>query len=212
MEFPGMRSGNRTVKFVGLTATLVMAASGAAFATGGPGTTPPSSDEIAATVYNAPDAAAAFEALPADQQAVFVERMDHWTAEEGSGEIVKRAPTAEEKAAMGPDAVTAGGCYSQYKYYKWKDVWINTGDTWMTANWCHNGSRVTSYNLRNQGGQGKKGIKYEGLGGQFANNVGWEVRQAQTFKFSIKWANANPCMQIRGGNGLYSFRANCNLG
>jgi hypothetical protein len=174
---------------------------------------PSTSNEIAAAVYSAPDAAVAFAALPADQQAVFAARMANWTSQEvGSGPVVKRAPTAQERAKVGPAGLTAG-CWSQYKYYKWYDAGSNTGDTWMTAHWCANASGITSSSLSGRGGQGYLGIRYVGLGGKYVRNVGWEVRQAQTFKFSIAWASANPCMQIRGGKtGLYSFRANCNLG
>ncbi|GAA0604058.1 hypothetical protein HPO96_18405 [Kribbella sandramycini] len=169
------------------------------------------SAQIALSVYNAKDPEAAFNQLSPAEQEEFAARMQTWTSEEVSSEFKQVEPTPEELAAMGPDGARAGGCWQQYKYQKWRDIGMNTGDTWMTAHWCHNGSRITSYRLSDQGGQGKLGIKYEGLGAKYANNVGWEVRQGQTFKFKIGWAHANPCMQIRGGKGLYSFRANCNM-
>lgn len=171
----------------------------------------PSSDEIAAAVYASSDVPTAFAALTPDQQATFAARMSNWVAEEVETRTSQVQPDAAELKAMGGSKV-AGGCWYQYRYHKWKDLGINTGDTWMTARWCSSGGRMTSYKLTDQGGQGKKGIKYEGLGGAYYLNVNWEVRMAQSFKFSVVWANANPCMQIRGGGtGLYSYRADCNL-
>lgn len=201
------RSLKRAVSAAGAGVALCMVTAGLATAAG-----PPTSDEIAAAVYSAPDAAVAFAALSADQQAVFAARLANWTSKEvGSGPVVKRAPTTQERAEAGPTALTA--CWSQYKYYKWYDAGLNTGDTWMTANWCSNSSRITSYSLSGRGGQGIAGIRYLGLGGTYVRNVGWEVRQGQQFRFSIAGAHFNPCMQIRGGRtGLYSFRNNCNLG
>ena len=188
-----------------------------------------SSEATALSVYQSSNPAAAFAALPAAQQRAFADRMSTWTAVEFQTRTWKRTPTAQEMKAMGTarastrtspaqhatgsaDLALAGGCWSQYKYHKWYDLGLNTGDTWMTAHWCSNGSSITSYSLSNRGGQGYKGIEYKGLGGTYRSNVGWEVRQAQSFKFSVLWANANPCMQIRGGRtGLYSYRATCNL-
>lgn len=173
-----------------------------------------SSEAIALSVYGSADPQEAIAALSPTEVEAMAARIDSWTAVESASLTWKTKPTAAETAAMGGAvAQAAGGCWSQYKYYKWYDLWINTGDTWMTAHWCSNGSSITSYSLSNRGGQGYKGIAYQGLGGTYRSNVGWEVRQAQSFKFSVLWANANPCMQIRGGRtGLYSFRANCNLG
>lgn len=172
------------------------------------GTESDRSEAVARQVYAAPDAEAAFAALSKRDRQLFAARMSAWIAVEDterSGPVVSSGDSVT--------AAAAGGCWNQYKYYKWYDLGVNTGDTWMQANWCSNGSSITSYSLTNRGGQGYKGIKYEGLGQKYTRNLGWEVRQAQTFKFSILWANANPCMQLRGGaTGLYSFRANCNLG
>ncbi|NEA35743.1 hypothetical protein [Streptomyces sp. SID13031] len=172
----------------------------------------PSSDEIAQSVYSAPDAAIAFAALSEHQQVMFAARTSQWKAVEVETRTSKVTPTKQQLKAMGP-STAAGGCWYVYKYHDWYDVWIKTGSTWMTATWCSNGSTITSYNLSGQGGQGYKGIKYEGLGSKYVHNVGWEVRQAQQFKFNLGWANFNPCMQIRGGaTGLYSFQPHCNLG
>ncbi|MGC4936735.1 hypothetical protein [Kribbella sp. DT2] len=202
------RSLRRAASVVAGGAALCLASAGIASAE------TPSSEQIAAAVYSAPDASAAFAALPADQQAVFAARMANWISDEvASGPAVKREPTVQEQIAMGPAGMAASGCWTQYQYHTWKDLGIKTGVTWMTANWCSNGSRITSYNIAQPGGQGYKGIKYNGTGQKFINNVGWEVRQAQQFNFSVVWATAQPCMQIRGGaTGLHSYRADCNLG
>ncbi len=182
----------------------------------------PSSDEIAELVYSSSDPEATFESLPEDQQKLFAERVNHWTAVEVESTLTEREPTAEEAEAIAQAnaadgsaaaAAAAGRCWSQYKYHQWWDFGTNTGDTWMTAHWCSNGSRITSYRLSNQGGAGKVGHSYAGLGGKYSNDVGWEVRQAQVFKFTFLKVTANPCMQLRTGRtGLYSFRDNCNLG
>lgn len=169
------------------------------------------SDQLALEVYLAADPAAAIAALDEDEVAMLAARVDGWTAVEVAGEPVKRMPTAKEKVAMG--AAAAGvTCWVHGRSYKWYDLGVNTGETWMTATWCGNGSNITSYALVNRGGQGYNGVSYKGLGAYTANNLGWEVRQAQVFKFSIAFASANPCMQIRSGKtGLTSFQANCNL-
>ena len=169
------------------------------------------SEQLALSVYLAPDPAAAMAALNQDEVALLAERVSEWTAVEVEGEPVKRLPTTQEKVTLGA-AAAASNCYAQRRTYKWSDLGVNTGETWMTANWCGNNNGVTSYSLTNKGGVGYNGVSYQGLGAYSVNNVGWEVRQAQVFKFSFAWASASPCMQIRGGKtGLTSFQPNCNL-
>ena len=169
------------------------------------------SDQLALEVYLAADPAAAIAALDEDEVAMLAARVSDWTAVEVVGEPVKRMPTAQEKSAMGA-AAAAGTAGSTPGAYKWYDLGVNTGETWMTANWCGNSNGITSYSLDNRGGQGYNGVSYKGLGAYSVNNVGWEVRQAQVFKFSIALSNASPCMQIRSGKtGLTSFQPNCNL-
>ena len=169
------------------------------------------SEQLALEVYLAPDPAAAMAALDPGEVAMLAERVSGWTAVEVAGEPVKRMPTAKEKSAMG--AAAAGGiCWVHARSYTWYDLGVNTGETWMTANWCGNNNGITSYSLGNRGGQGYNGVSYKGLGAYSANNVGWEVRQAQVFKFGIGFVNTSPCMQIRSGKtGLTSFQPNCNL-
>lgn len=169
------------------------------------------SDQLALSVYLAPDPAAAMAALDQDEVAMLAGRVSEWTAVEVADEPVRRQPTAQDKVTLGALAAAAV-CYKYTRTYKWYDLGINTGETWMTANWCGTSNGITSYSLTNRGGVGFNGFSYQGLGAYSANNVGWEVRQAQVFKFSFAWASANPCMQIRGGkSGLISFQANCNL-
>ena len=168
------------------------------------------SEQLALEVYLAPDPAAAIASLDKDEVAMLAARVSDWTAVAVESEPVKRLPTAQEKSAMA--AVAGAGCYSYRRYYKWYDLGVNTGETWMTANWCGNNNGITSYSLTNKGGVGFNGVNYQGLGAYSVNNVGWEVRQAQVFKFSFAWASATPCMQVRGGKtGLIGFQANCNL-
>jgi len=169
------------------------------------------SERLALEVYLSADPAATIAKLDKDEVAMLAARVSEWTAVESESEPVKRLPTAQQKTLRGP-AAEVSTCWQYRKYYDWYDLGVNTGQTWMTANWCGNSNGITSYSLTNRGGVGFNGVSYQGLGNYSVNNVGWEVRQAQVFKFSFGWANANPCMQIRGGkSGLAGFQANCNL-
>lgn len=169
------------------------------------------SEAIAKRVYASDNIPEAVGKLSNSDRRTFLTRLDKWTAVTSESPAVRRKPTAQE-ARMGADELAGGGCWSKYKYTEWWDLGLHTGDTWMTAHWCANSSRITSYSLTNRGGQGYKGISYVGLGSTYVQNLGWEVRQAQQFKFSIIWATAQPCMQIRSGKtGLYSYQSNCNL-
>ena len=170
------------------------------------------SDQLALEVYLADDPAAAIAALDKDEVAVLAARVSGWTAVEVAGEPVKRVPTAKERTTLAAAAVGGSGCYSYRRYYKWYDLGLNTGETWMTASWCGNNNGITSYSLTNRGGVGYNGVNFQGLGSSYVNNVGWEVRQAQAFKFSFAWADATPCMQVRGGKtGLTTYQANCSM-
>jgi hypothetical protein len=168
------------------------------------------SEQLALEVYLSSDPAATLASLDKGEVALLAARVSEWTAVVVETEPVKRVPTAQEKTALA--AVAGAGCYSYRRIYDWYDLGVHTGQTWMTANWCGNNFGITSYSLTNRGGVGFNGVSYQGLGATSVNNVGWEVRQAQVFKFGFAWANANPCMQIRGGKtGLAGFQANCNL-
>ncbi len=169
------------------------------------------SEQLALSVYLAADPAAVIASLDEGELAMLAARVSSWTAVEVVGEPVKRLPTVQEKSGLGA-AAAATSCYSYKRTYKWSDLGVNTGETWMTANWCGNNNGITSYSLTNRGGAGNNGVSYQGLGAYSVNNVGWEVRQAQVFKFSFAWTSATPCMQIRGGKtGSTSFQPNCNL-
>ncbi|RZJ91108.1 MAG: hypothetical protein EOO60_08305 [Hymenobacter sp.] len=183
-----------------------------------------SSEQIALSVYTAANPEAAFNSLSPAEQKTFAARMKTWTSTETfSGQAVPSPPTPAEQKAMtaastrattSTAAVAAGGsgCWSQYKYYTWKDLNISTGNTWMTARWCSQLLNITTYSLTGQGGQGNVGVQYDGLGIRPTNRTNYEVRQGQVFKFHIGSAHAEPCMQIRGNaGGGYSFRADCNL-
>ncbi|KGN29729.1 hypothetical protein N802_11585 [Knoellia sinensis KCTC 19936] len=169
------------------------------------------SEAIAKRVYDSANVSEALAELTTDERELFIDRLDEWTAVGSESPAMQRKPTAQE-ASLGAEAL-AGGCWYKYHYKEWYDGPFHTGNTWMQANWCSNGSSITSYSLTNRGGQGLRGIAYKGLGGKYVSNVGWEVRQAQQFNFGIGWASAQPCMQNRGGRtGLYSYRSSCNLG
>lgn len=113
-----------------------------------------------------------------------------------------------------PGAVAAAsGCWSRYWYYAWGNFGIVMAHTWMTLNWCGNGSTITSYSLGSVGGSSQfPGLAYQGVVATGTLNVGWEVREYVEFRFTAGFLNTTPCQQIRGGaSGLYSERDNCNL-
>lgn len=193
---------------MGVAAILVLAAFGPAASASAK---VDDSEAIAKRVYASDNVPEALGKLSSSDREVFLARLSGWTAVTRESPALRRKPTARE-ASMGAVAL-AGGCWSKYQYTEWWDLGLHTGDTWMQANWCASSSSITSYSLSNRGGQGYKGISYVGLGSTYVSNLGWEVRQAQQFKFTVVWATAQPCMQIRGGKtGQYSYRSTCNLG
>lgn len=175
-----------------------------------------SPEEVALSVYTADDPVQAARDLTRTEAAMLADRMAaSWTSVVTEVKLVERAPDPQELESLEATSyvtTAAAKCYSQYEYRKWYDLAINTGDTWMTAHWCSNGSKITSYRLSGQGGVGYKGITYTGLGSRSTRDMGWEVRQAQQFKFTLWLLGAMPCMQIRGGaTGKYSSQGSCNL-
>jgi hypothetical protein len=54
--------------------------------------------------------------------------------------------------------------------------------TWMTLNWCSNGSSISSYSLGATGGTASfPGLSYDGIEGKGSLNVGWEIRYYAEF-------------------------------
>jgi hypothetical protein len=137
-----------------------------------------------------------------------------------SPEVQAMGPAAVKAASMVTPAGEAAntvtpnssGCWYHYQYDSWSDVHVNDGDTWMQLNWCASGGTITSHSVSNYGGKGYYGNEYEGVVSKPSSDVGWEIRQAVEFHFNWFGANAQPCMQIRGGaTGLYSTSKTCNL-
>ncbi|WP_152471830.1 hypothetical protein [Nocardiopsis gilva] len=183
-------------------------------------------EAVSQKVWSADDREAAVRDLSTRERELFQESLDSWTAKTAVSRFGKLSPTSPEVQEMGPGAekiaaagndpgtegAPAAGCWYHYQYDKWYDLGLNTGDTWMQLNWCHNGSRVTSHSVSNVGGQGHLGNEYEGVLQYHTRDVGWEIRKATQYKFNLFGASAQPCTQIRGGNGLYSTRMDCYLG
>ena len=86
---------------------------------------------LARRVYLADDPAAALAALTPAEVELVRGRTSIWTAVEFAGAAAQRPPTVHETAGM--SSAPGVGCWSQYRYYKWYDLGINIGDTWMTA-------------------------------------------------------------------------------
>ena len=169
------------------------------------------SEQLALEVYLAADPAAAIASLDQDEVAILAERVSGWTAVEVQSE-------ADQAPPHGPGEVRPR------RRCRWRNLLVPLEVLQVVRpRREHRGDLDAGQLVRQQqrhhvvlphqsGWRGLLGVNYQGLGAYSANNVGWEVRQAQVFKFSIAWASANPCMQIRGGKtGLTSFRANCNL-
>jgi hypothetical protein len=153
-------------------------------------------------VADASDHSAAFRSLSAGEKALFRQALTHLT---GVTVISRGAPVTTSSASGDP-------CWYWYWNYRWSDLGVTEGYTWMQLNWCSNGSSITSYSTTNYGGQGENGFTYDGVAARGSLNVGWEVRSYVEFHFNIMGLNADPCMQIRGGaTGLHSLRTTCNL-
>ncbi|PYC88052.1 hypothetical protein C7C46_01935 [Streptomyces tateyamensis] len=165
----------------------------------------------------AQDKAAAIKALSVHERDLLQQSVKHMTHNTGT-KVVRTGQATRVGGAAGaasPNVVhpDSGGCWSQYWYDDWYDFTVKTGSTWMEADWCSNGSSITSYYTTNVGAQGAGTNSYEGLSNSGSRNVGWEVRQYQSFHFNFWGVDAYPCMQIRGGaTGLYSEQESCNVG
>lgn len=170
-------------------------------------------------LLDAPNPAAAYQALSASDKALANEAVQHQQVTVVASET-GRMSTADVKAAvaageLSPAAVSpnAGGCWWKYADWGWSNLGVTEGYTWMQLNWCSNGPSITSWHVSNVGGQGQNGVSYEGYKGPYSLNAGWEIRAAIQYAFNFHFFTANPCLQIRGGHtGLYSVLGSCNLG
>ena len=188
-------------------------------------------EEVSTTVWTAGDPQAVVDSFSATERELVEEAINNMTAKTAVSEFELLEPEDEHVQAMGEEAVElarigqeraepgsaaaqqaqAAACYRHYQYHEWYDLGFHTGDTWMELNWCHNGSRVTSHSVSQAGGVGYKGNEYQGVNRYYTRDVGWEIRKAGQFNFNFFGASAQPCTQIRGGDGLYSARKGCNL-
>ncbi len=114
--------------------------------------------------------------------------------------------------------VATARCYTARVTYKAKAAAGNVIYTyWQRLNWCHNGSKVTSWKVAERGGETSTPLwSYEGHAGKGSHNVGWEIRSwtQERFKYGFGPVSSTqtPCVQIRGGKGLYSYQKSCNTG
>ena len=170
---------------------------------------------VLAKVLDAPDGDAAYAALPATEKALLARAVTHQQATTLVSRGGKLSP--ERAAALGGAAASAaaaaGGCWWHYQYDSWSDLGYTEGFTWMQLNWCSNGSSITSWSRSKTGGQGQDFFVWKGIVGSWPQNVGWEIRDAVEFGFTLPGGvSFQPCMQIRGGRtGLYSTQRTCNL-
>jgi hypothetical protein len=158
-----------------------------------------------------------YNSLSASDKGLLKLAMTHQTAT-SSGSVTGKLSPAEVRAAVAAGKLSkespmaAGGCWFHYQQYTWSDLTYSEGQTWFQLNWCSDGSNVSSYYPSNIGGRGLGGVSYDGVVGQYDNNVGWEARYAIAFHFDFFGVGATPCMQIRGGKtGLWSAQQDCNL-
>ncbi len=201
----------------------VLTAGSALVATGSMATAAPAGSESAATlaaekavlqkVVTSSNPQSAAQSLSSHDRALLDLATQHQTGVTTvTGSSAPAAAVQTQVNGMAVTAAAAGGCWWVHTDTEWYDLGINDGETWMTLNWCGNGSTITSYSVSNYGGRGKGGQSYDGVVATPSLNVGWEVRQAVEFNFDYFGSHAYPCNQIRGGaSGLYSTRTTCNL-
>ncbi len=189
-------------------------------------------EDVSTAVWTSEDPQAVVDGFSDLEQELFEEAINNMTAETAVSDFELLGPDDEQVQAMGEEAVElarigqeraeagvaaaqqqtqAAACYRHYQYDEWYDLGFHTGDTWMELKWCHNGSSVTSHSVSQAGGVGYKGNEYEGLNRYYTRDVNWEIRKAAQFNFNFFGASAQPCTQIRGGDGRYSTRMDCNL-
>jgi len=187
----------------------------------------PSSENLGAEkaalvkIVSAKDHKAAYDSLSATDKALYAKALTHQKVTEvkhanrmSSAEVSAAVASGELAAKPAFAATSSGGaCWSAYAYDTWSDLTVAEGNTWFTLNWCSDGTRVTTYDYRNVGGQGLNTWQYTGIAGNFETNVGWEAREAIEYRFSFEGKNFFVCEQLRGGaTGLYSHQQSCNLG
>lgn len=173
---------------------------------------------VVGKMYAAGNSTAAYQALSDSEKTMFSDSLKHLTAKSytsGTGTLGTNKSDLHPLNTK-PGAVTTmdAGCWYVYLYQDWYDIGYYEGSTWMQLNWCSDGYNITSYYADNIGGAGANGFSYNGSNGPYFLDVGWEVRAAAQYNFTVGPVPANPCMQIRGGaTGLYSTPYDtCNLG
>lgn len=150
----------------------------------------------------APDLAAAMAVLSPAEKAAVLEYNTPVT------EVVEAGEITEDQS----QSTLAAGCYSQHVVGKSKAGGGNVLYTWwQRLNWCHNGSKVTSWKVTDRGGETSTPLwSYSGHQSQGSYNAVWEIRSYTQERFTYWAGTKTPCLQIRGGNGLYSSRQSCN--
>jgi hypothetical protein len=211
----------RTSAMIGAIMALILPGT-VGVAVASPGTSVRDVKAIVHSVFASSNPEVAILALSAPERALFIDSFNHLTSDTFVTPNLP-VPSPDTSSGMGAPAtltltstaivpMATSGCWYHYEFKSWYDLGIHTGDTWMQLNWCSNGSAITSYYASNLGGAGYSGVSYDGISGQYQNNLGWEVRYAVGYRFHIGIVSANPCMQIRGGaTGLYSYQSSCNL-
>lgn len=140
-------------------------------------------------------------------------------------EVLMEVPVSQEKlaelgidgSAKAPSPSVQG--WSVRVTQDWTSRWgFAVARQWQAAEWVTQNGQVVSWQRTERGGQGLVfGHNYTGTGGDGSRNVGWEFRSytQENFTFGISFLGVGSsftgCIQLRGGQGEYSFMANCDL-
>ncbi len=200
-----------------LAAAAILGAAGAGPAQAQESSAAHSGLAIARTVFASSDPASSYARLSASDRAAF-DAVEKPTTEFTDTTILKHQTNTgawvRTDAAAAPAAT---GCWDAWVRYGWKAAAGNTVYTaWQGLTWCSRSGTVYGWRVYDRGGEtNTPGWSYRGHDGQGIRSVGWEVRSYTKEKFHfgagpIGFDNSR-CVQIRGGQGLYSSRASCTL-
>lgn len=167
------------------------------------------------------DPTAAFNALSHDDKRIVKAALTVEKVTNDESRTTQVAPSpADLQAAIKHGATSSVSCWDVWNRWAGRNMVGGALVTWWQGlRWCGDGTKVTSYNVYDRGGEtSTPGWHYEGHSGDPAYRyLGWEVRAITREKFRLSlgpWDPQNPilCGQNRGGaSGASSNSQSCSM-
>lgn len=175
-------------------------------------------DAIVDGVLSAPDPAAAYDALSAQDRAVFDDHMLPAAVKVDTTAVTPADDTARASAAAGAIAF-ADGCWAGRADGSAQSTAGNTLYTFfVTGSWCVTGGAVTSSSLYQAGGEtATPGWRFEGTTSSGADVIGGQGRSFASQRFvlgsyGIDIQTVDECMRVNGqADSYFTSTRTCSL-